>query len=468
MRIFRKPDKADFTNWQGYLVSILLVITVTGTGIWGSAYINPQDILVLYFAALVPTAIFFGLGPSILFSVIGVTLYDYCFVPPYFTEVIPGDWHDFLMYFLFLLVSLTISLLASNLRHETKSANDKSQLLEISEARYRTLIDNANEAIIVIQGNSIKFLNNKAIEVGGYSRDDLASKSIFEFVYPDDLNFVYENYRKVIEGETRSATGEVRLCHRDGGTRWVLINGVQIEWEHKPALLGSVSDITERKGMETELKAYSQKITQVQEEERKRIAYELHDDTAQYLALLKLEIDSLLQSGKITDPETLKKLIYLEKDAGRAVNDVRRYSHELRPGVLEHLGLQAALEQIAEDINKLNNFTVQIESEGEEPDLPEDIKLGLFRIAQEAINNARKHSLAAEAVIRLNFKEDRIRMEIIDRGIGFNLQEVKIRTSLKGNMGLISMQERAKLIGAQIKIISTPQKGTTITIEKYF
>ena len=468
MWIFRKPEKADFTNWQGYLVSIFLVIAVTGTGIWWTAFILPQDILVLYFAALVPTAIFFGLGPSILFSIIGVTLYDFCFVPPYFTEVVPGDWHDFIMYVLFLSVSLTISLLASNLRRETRLVINKSQLLEKSEARYRSLVDNANEAIIVFQGDNIKFFNNKAVEVAGYSRADIASKSIFEFIYPDDMNYAFENYRKVIDGEIKSATGEMRLCHGDGGVRWVLINGVQIEWEHKPALLGLISDITERKSMEDELKAYSQKITQVQEEERKRIAVELHDDTAQYLALLKLEIDSLLQSGKITDPDALNKLNYLEIDAGRAVNDVRRYSHELRPGVLEHLGLQTALEQIAEDINKSDQFTILIECEGEEPEVPEDIKLGLFRIAQEAINNARKHSLAAEAIIRLLFKEDQIQMEVIDRGIGFDLQEVKHHPSLKGNMGLVSMQERAKLIGAQLKIESTPQEGTKITVKKYF
>src|SRR5512136_2271571 len=136
--------------------------------------------------------------------------------------------------------------------------------------------------------------------------------------------------------------------------------------------------------MEQMWKEYARKIIRVQEEERKRIAYELHDDTAQYLSILKLQLDSLLQSGKIRDPEIIEKLTFLEKDAGRAADDVRRYSHELRPSVLEHLGLQASIEQIAEDINKLNHFKVELEVQGKEPMLSEEIKLGFFRIAQEA------------------------------------------------------------------------------------
>jgi two-component system NarL family sensor kinase len=102
------------------------------------------------------------------------------------------------------------------------------------------------------------------------------------------------------------------------------------------------------------------KDNRVQEEERKRIAYELHDDTAQYLSILKMQLGALLQSDKIQSPELKEKLRYLEKDADRAFNDVRRYSHELRPVVLEHQGLLAALEQLADDINKLNAFKVEL------------------------------------------------------------------------------------------------------------
>jgi two-component system NarL family sensor kinase len=217
--------------------------------------------------------------------------------------------------------------------------------------------------------------------------------------------------------------------------------------------------------MEQSLKEYAQRITQVQEEERKRIAYELHDDTAQYLSILKLQLDSLIHSGKIQDPEVIKKLGYLEKDAGRAVDDVRRYSHELRPGVLDHLGLRAALEQLADDINKLIQINAVLEVEGEELKLSDNIKLGLFRIAQEALSNARKHSKAKDVFIKLSFTDSMVKLTVADNGVGFEVSGAAVRSSLKGSLGLMSMQERAALIGADLKIESKPGAGTTITAE---
>lgn len=213
-----------------------------------------------------------------------------------------------------------------------------------------------------------------------------------------------------------------------------------------------------------QLKQYARKIVQVQEEERKRIAYELHDDTAQYLSILKLELESLLHSGKIQSPEILEKLAYLEKDASRAVNDVRRFSHELRPSILEHLGLQAALEQISEDINNLQQITVEVNIEGTELEIPEEVKLGFFRIAQEALNNVRKHAQASKATISLKFEDDAMEMMIRDNGAGFDIEAARTRSTLKGSLGLMSMQERAQLIGADLKIESQTGQGTAIRV----
>ncbi len=260
---------------------------------------------------------------------------------------------------------------------------------------------------------------------------------------------------------------EFKIIRKDGSTRWVAINAVLIQWQGQPATLGLISDITERKTLEHELKSYAQKITRVQEEERKRIAYELHDDTAQYLSILKLEIDALMQSGQIQNPEVLDKLQFLEKDASRAFDDVRRYSHELRPGVLEHLGLQAAIEQVAEDINKLKQIPVEVNVEGIEPDISEEMKLGFFRIAQEALNNARKHARASKVSVNLAFQGNTVQMTVEDNGSGFDVRKVKDQNQFgfRGSMGVTSMQERAKLIGASIKIESIPGRGTRIFVK---
>jgi signal transduction histidine kinase len=231
------------------------------------------------------------------------------------------------------------------------------------------------------------------------------------------------------------------------------------------AVISMFDDITERKTMEQALKTFSQRLIEVQEEERKRIAYELHDDTAQYLALLKMQLNALLESGKIQNPEVLDKLRYLEKDSDRAFNDVRRYSHELRPVILERTGLTAALNQVVDDFNKIGELPVKMKVTGLEPELSEKVKLGLFRITQEALGNARKHSKASQAVINLTFQETRVEMTVNDNGTGFNLSEATTRASGKGSLGIMSMQERAKAIGARLKIDSKAGKGTSIKLE---
>jgi signal transduction histidine kinase len=213
------------------------------------------------------------------------------------------------------------------------------------------------------------------------------------------------------------------------------------------------------------LKQYGHRITQVQEAERKRIAYELHDDTAQYISILKMQINALINSGEIQNPRILEKLQFLERDSDRAFQDVRRYSHELRPTALEHMGLQAALEQISEDYNKIGQLSIEVNVGGSEPKLSEEVKLGFFRIAQEALNNIRKHAKASKAIIYLSFQEYRLEMSVSDNGTGFDVKEARNRSSDQGSLGLLSMRERADLIGARLKIESQPGQGTTVRVD---
>jgi signal transduction histidine kinase len=229
--------------------------------------------------------------------------------------------------------------------------------------------------------------------------------------------------------------------------------------------LGIFTDITEEKRLRDRLVEYTHRITQVQEQERKRIAYELHDDTAQYLSILKMQLGALLQSGSIQDAKVKEKLQYLEKDADQAFQDVRRYSHELRPVILERSGLLAALEQLVDDYNKLGQLSVKIKVGGEEPELEEEVKLVFFRIAQEALNNVRKHAKASQADITLSFRETQLEMSVSDDGIGFDTKDTANRSIGKGSLGLMSMRERANLIGTNLKIISKPGKGTTVKVE---
>ncbi|MCR4393319.1 MAG: PAS domain S-box protein, partial [Dehalococcoidales bacterium] len=200
----------------------------------------------------------------------------------------------------------------------------KEQTLELaeSEEKYRQLVENANEIIVVSQEGLINFINNRGLEITGYSEKELLSKPFINFIHPDDRAMMIENYQKTSQGKPVPNNYEFRIICKDGSTKWVGINTANIQWQGKPATLGLISDITERKYMEQNLKAYAQKIIRVQEEERKRIAFELHDDTAQYLSILKMQIGALANSEEIQNPKIKEKLLFLERDADRAFQDV--------------------------------------------------------------------------------------------------------------------------------------------------
>ncbi|MCR4394791.1 MAG: sensor histidine kinase, partial [Dehalococcoidales bacterium] len=201
------------------------------------------------------------------------------------------------------------------------------------------------------------------------------------------------------------------------------------------------------------------------EEERKRVSRELHDDTAQSLAIIKMEIESLLTSGEIQSEKMLTRLSQLRDNVDRAIQDIRRYSHELRPGILDYFGLEDALEQMAAEIAERIGLDIQFDITGEVRRLTEDVELALFRIAQEAVNNICKHAEATSAVIGLTYYPDKVRMVIADNGKGFAVKLKNGTPRIRGSLGLLGMRERAHLIGADLNIESSPGRGTRVSVE---
>lgn len=346
---------------------------------------------------------------------------------------------------------------------ERKLAENKTRQLS-------SIVESSDDAIIGKTVDGIITSWNKGAEkMYGYTEDEVIGKSISLLAPANRKEEVAQILDKIKRRIYIQNFETVRV--KKSGKEIPTILTISPIMDERGIIIGASTishDITELKNMEVALQAYARRITQVQEEERKRVAYELHDDTAQYLGILKMQINALLESGKIRNPEVKEKLRYLEKDADRAYNEVRRFSHELRPSVLEHMGLRASLEQIAEDINKLNYLRVEVEVEGREPDLPEEVKLGLFRIVQEAVSNIRKHAKANRATIHIIFRKKQMSMKVADNGIGFDVREAVIRSGQKGNMGLMSMKERADLIGAGLKIESKPGNGTLVMVELPF
>ena len=204
-------------------------------------------------------------------------------------------------------------------------------------------------------------------------------------------------------------------------------------------------------------------ITGAQEEERRRLARDLHDDTLQALIALKQRIQ-LAEQGK-QDQSAADALKELEVLAEGTIRDLHRVTRDLRPVYLEDLGLVIALEMLAHETSEAAGIPVRFQHAGAERRLSPQAELALYRIAQEALNNVARHAQAGSAALSINFGDGRVKMDASDDGIGFHVPTNPSEFAAGGHFGLLGMNERADLIGARLEIHSSPGKGTHVRIE---
>jgi two-component system, NarL family, sensor histidine kinase DegS len=215
--------------------------------------------------------------------------------------------------------------------------------------------------------------------------------------------------------------------------------------------------------MQESMRFYVQLITRAQEEERKRLARELHDELSSSLLLLIQRLDSAVPSGRSRQVIAVKET--LEDVRSRAVESleqVRRYVQDLRPRILDDLGLSASLEWMADDMQKNHGIKTAVSVKPTERAVPVDVQLLLFRIAQEALSNVRRHAKARSAAITLELKSDSIRMVVSDDGRGFKMPPQIEDLASAGHLGIMGMTERAKLLDGNLEVVSHPGKGTSV------
>lgn len=213
-----------------------------------------------------------------------------------------------------------------------------------------------------------------------------------------------------------------------------------------------------------ELQFFLKHVTTAQEEERKRIAWELHDDTIQSLVVLCQNIDDLSSNIKRLPQQAKLRLDELHQQANTIMQEVRRLSQDLRPAALDNLGLVSALEWLVSDVAKHSGIEANFKVIGKERKFATEVDLVIFRIAQEALRNVWKHAQAKSAQVTLSFTEGKTYLAISDNGIGFAHLQINVLPGL-GKLGLAGMQERAHFLGGNLSIISESGKGTTITAE---
>ena len=226
-----------------------------------------------------------------------------------------------------------------------------------------------------------------------------------------------------------------------------------------------LEDVTEQHLADQNLRYYVRQVTRVQEEERKYLARELHDTTVQTLVALIYQLDNFFAGKpKLTEAET-DRLSTIYKSLKRAIEEVRGFSRELRPPVLDDLGLVPGLRWLAGDLKKVYNVDVTMDISGEEKRLPQETELALFRITQEALINAAKHAGVTSMQAKITYLQDRVEVNVIDSGGGFDLPEKISALPRDGKLGLAGIAERVQLLGGKVEIITGRGRGTSVYVE---
>ena len=350
--------------------------------------------------------------------------------------------------------------------HDITERKRAERALQESEKSYRGLFEVALDAIWVNDFRGKILRANKATEkLTGLDEKELVEGSIKTFLGKSGLNLAKEINRRLLEGETIVQPYEQHLTHKDGTEAIVMLTTSPIFGNGKLLAFQNIArDITEEKRMQENLHFYLQEITRAQEEERRRIARELHDSTVQTLIALLHQLENLLGDKTALPVREAKSLWSFYEQIRDVVREVRRFSRDLRPSILDDLGLIPALEWLTGELNKEYGVQANLKITGSERRLSPEAELILFRITQEALRNIAKHSQAARAEVSFTFDKHKVREIITDDGMGFELPQRLGDLVQTGKLGLAGMQERVQLLGGNLELKSKLEKGTTITI----
>jgi len=340
------------------------------------------------------------------------------------------------------------------------------QELQASEQRYRELFENAYDAIWLhdLEGNIIA-ANEASIRLTGYGLEELHSLKATRLLSEESSEIAKAVEQRLLKGEVSGSVIEVKLIRKDKteaiiqlATSLFLNKGEPVAFQH------IARDVTEEKRLQENLRFYLQQVTRAQEEERKRISHELHDEAIQGLVVLSRQLDALASSGEGLSEDNSLLLEELRQQTSNIMQGVRRLSQDLRPAALDRLGLLPALEWLASDVAEYSGIAIKVNVLGTKRHLHEEVQLVLFRIAQEALRNVWRHSQATEAEITLEFDERKTRIIVSDNGKGFNLPKTMGDLARDGKLGLAGMQERAQLLDGTLTVQSEPGRGTTVTV----
>jgi two-component system NarL family sensor kinase len=305
--------------------------------------------------------------------------------------------------------------------------------------------------------NRVVFCNPAFERMFHYSQNELQGKEIDDIIASHDLEEANRMTFSVRGGGVVHAATQRR--RKDGTLIDVELHAIHVfSGDTFVGAFAIYQDITERRRSEEKLQALRNRLTRTQEDERSRIARDLHDDIGQRLALLTIDLEQMKLASQQAGSSLAKELEALVRTSGEITSDVHNVSRRLHPSQVELLGLAPALNNFCREFANRNSMRIQFASACPTCKLPEDASLCLFRVAQEAIRNVHKHSGCREALVELDEISGSLRLRISDRGSGFD----PISVEASQGLGLLSMEERLRSMGGELFVHSRPGGGTCI------
>ncbi|PIV06614.1 MAG: hypothetical protein COS57_02660 [Syntrophobacterales bacterium CG03_land_8_20_14_0_80_58_14] len=385
-------------------------------------------------------------------------------------QVIQCEWYNTILYnSKGEMISVMSQVLDITERKQTEEA------LRRAEENFRRSLDDSplGVRIVTIESDTV-YANRAMLNIYGYdSIEELKTTPLKERCTPES----YAEFKIRMEKRKRGGDGPseygISIVRKDGEVRQLQAFRKEIVWDGERQYQVIYNDITERKRAEEELlasreqmRALAGRLQAVREEERTQIAREIHDELGGALTGLKIDFSLLTKAALKIENETVRTSLLAGMDSmnesvDSTIQTVRRIAMELRPDVLDDLGLVAALEWQLKDFEKRTGTRCELFPPVEDVSLDADLSTALFRIFQEALTNVARHSGATEVRVRLRADADSSTLEVEDNGKGIK----KEKTLSKESLGLLGMRERAEMFGGRITVTGTPGTGTTVTVE---
>ena len=340
------------------------------------------------------------------------------------------------------------------------------QALRLSQGRLADILDIAEDAIIVAEDDrSITLFNQGAVKLFGYEPDEVLGNRI-DLLLPERFRIDHPSYIDAFDHEHESARRmaqrrELFGLKKDGSEFPAEASFSKLSVGGRTTFTVIVRDITDRLRTERQLQSLTTELMTAQEEERRRIARELHDDVNQRLALLAIDMANMLSDPSSLAAQAKEMIQSLNRRLVRISDDVRRMAYQFHPSILDDLGLTAALKHMADEWSEKTGVKTVIVQEETAYPLPRDIASCLYRVAQESLSNIMKHARAARVELELTCDDQEITLSIYDTGVGFDLTDIRARHP---GLGLVNMRERVRSVRGRLDIRSEPGRGTHIIV----